>query len=142
MTYGFALFGALAGTGGLSAMSPPPLAVSRMMFYPVGLVLCFLTAAAAYFIWTGGGQGGVPALRLYILQLMVMCLWPWLFFRLHWQLFAFFWGLLLLGLISLTMAGFRLCRPVCYWLMLPYLLWTLYTVYLNLGYYLLNSLPT
>ena len=58
----------------------------------------------------------------------------------QWRLFSFFWLLLLVALITLTMAGFRYLRKSAYWLMIPYLLWTLFAAYLNLGYYLLNNI--
>mgnify|MGYP000870472104 CR=1 FL=1 len=46
--------------------------------------------------------------------------------------------LLLLALLSLTMAGFRYIRKSSYWLLVPYFLWVLFAGYLNLGIYLLN----
>ena len=76
--------------------------------------------------------------RTYFLQLLVNILWPLFFFRLQWRLFAFFWLLLLLALLSLTMAGFRYIRKSSYWLLVPYFLWVLFAGYLNLGNYLLN----
>ena len=65
-------------------------------------------------------------------------LWPIIFFRLKWRLFAFFWLVTLIALVSLVMAGFRYIRKTAYWLILPYFIWLIYAAYLNLGFYLLN----
>ena len=63
---------------------------------------------------------------MYLLQLLVNVLWPVFFFRLEWRLFSFFWLLLLIALVTLTMTGFKYIRPAAYYLMLPYLLWCLF----------------
>lgn len=93
---------------------------------------------AAYLVWSSGDLDRGASLRMYILQLLVNVLWPLFFFRLQWRLFAFFWLLLLLAALSLTMAGFRYIRKSAYWLLVPYFLWVLFAGYLNLGIYLLN----
>lgn len=82
-------------------------------------------AFAAYLVFnTDDIDRGAP-LRMYLLQLLVNVLWPVFFFRLEWRLFSFFWLLLLIALVTLTMTGFKYIRPAAYYLMLPYLLWCL-----------------
>ena len=76
---------------------------------------------------------------MYTAQLFVSALWPLIFFRLGLRLVAFFWLLLLVALLTLTLSGFRYIRKSAYWLLLPTLLWVLFAGYLNLGFYLLNA---
>jgi tryptophan-rich sensory protein len=93
---------------------------------------------AAFIIYNANDIDSGKLLRIYLLQLFFNALWPIIFFRLKWQLFAFFWLVTLIALVSLVMAGFRYIRKTAYWLILPYFIWLIYAAYLNLGFYLLN----
>ena len=129
-------------SGGFSSFEPlkaPPLTPPASIFPIVWTVLYMMMGLAAYLVWNSGDVAQTSTLRLYLLQLIVNALWPIFFFRLQWRLFAFFWLLLLIALVTLTMAGFRHIRKSAYWLMVPYLLWILFAAYLNLGVYLLNK---
>lgn len=124
--------------GGLSGISeaashPPPI-----VFPIVWGVLYLLMGIAAYLVWNSGDLDRGASLRLYLLQLLVNALWPLLFFRLQWRLAAFFWILLLIALVSLTLTGFTYIRKAAGRLLVPYLLWILFAAYLNLGFYLMN----
>ena len=46
-------------------------------------------------VWNTDDIDRAPPLRRYFLQLVVNVLWPVIFFRLQWRLFAFFWLVLL-----------------------------------------------
>lgn len=122
-----------------STLKAPPLAPPAQVFLPVWVALYVMMAVAAYLVWNTDSYDRAPSLRLYLLQLVVNALWPLFFFRLEWRLFAFFWIMFLIALITLTMAGFKYLRLASYWLMVPYLLWVLFAAYLNLGFFLLNS---
>ena len=119
-------------------LEKPPLSPPAAVFPIVWSALYLLMGIAAYLVWSSGDLDRGASLRMYFLQLLVNILWPLFFFRLQWRLFAFFWLLLLLALLSLTMAGFRYIRKSSYWLLVPYCLWVLFAGYLNLGIYLLN----
>lgn len=116
----------------------PPFSPPGWLFPIAWSILYFLMAIAAYLVWVTSETERALALRWYLVQLLVNVLWPLIFFRLEWRLFAFFWLLLLIALVSLTMVGFRYVSKAAYWLLVPYLLWLLYAAYLNLGIYLLN----
>ena len=141
LTFAFAAVGSLlGGFGGFRGLAAPPLTPPAIIFPIVWSALYLLMGIAAYLVWNSGDVDMSTVLRLYLLQLAVNALWPFFFFRMQWRLFSFFWLLLLVALITLTMAGFRYMRKSAYWLMVPYLLWTLFASYLNLGYYLLNNI--
>lgn len=75
---------------------------------------------------------------IYYLQLAVNLLWPIAFFVLKWRFFAFLWILLLLVLIIIMIIKFYNKNKVAGLIQIPYLLWTVFATYLNLGIYLLN----
>lgn len=132
------LGGLLGGNGGFEQLAKPPLTPPAAVFPIVWTVLYVMMGLAAYLIWNSGDLDRVACLRMYYAQLLVNALWPLLFFRLQWRLAAFFWILLLLALLTLTMSGFAYIRKAAYWLLVPAFLWTLFAGYLNLGIYLLN----
>ncbi len=141
VTYGLGAGVARIGfkAGVYDSLVPPPYAPSRQLLYGVWVSVLLLAALAAYLVWMTDDIRGAPALRMYLLQLMLLSAWPWLFFRLEWRLFGFFWGLFLAAMILLTMAEFKILHPAARTLMVPYFIWTLFNVYLNMGFYLLNA---
>lgn len=128
----------LGGNFTFAALQKPPLTPPEWVFPVVWIILYILMGVAAYLAWNTEGTDTRSLLRPYLWQLGVNMLWPFFFFRLEWRLFAFFWLLLLIALVSVTMAKFRGASRAAYWLMLPYLLWILFAAYLNLGFYLFN----
>jgi len=75
---------------------------------------------------------------IYYFQLFVNALWSIFFFVLKWRLFSFFWILLLLVLIVWMIIYFYKKHKLAGLLQIPYLLWTAFATYLNLGIYILN----
>ena len=133
------LGGFIGGSSALyESLVEPPLAPPAILFPIIWPILYVLMASAAYLAWAANPGERSPALRWYAVQLVINMLWPLLFFRLGWFLVAFFWLLLLIAAVALTMVGFRYLSKTAYWLMVPYLLWLLFAAYLNLGTYLLN----
>lgn len=136
----------LAGIGTLLGGSPstegltmPPLAPPDWLFPIAWTILYGLMSYAAYLVFISGDIDRGPALRLYLLQVLVNILWPFFFFRLEWRLFAFLWLLLLLALVVLTAWRFKPISQTAYRLLLPYMVWLLFAGYLNLSIYLLNG---
>jgi len=130
--------GLLGGTEGFDVLNKPPLTPPGWVFPVVWTILYSLMGWAAYLVWKANDIDGARSLRLYLLQLAVNALWPLFFFRLSWRLFAFFWILLLILLVSILLSSFRYIRRAAFWAILPYFLWLLFAAYLNLGFYLLN----
>lgn len=132
------LGGFLGGTSAFETLRKPPLTPPAIVFPIVWTILYLLMGFAAYLVWNTDDIDRAPPLRMYFLQLVVNVLWPVIFFRLQWRLFAFFWLVLLFGLVSLTATGFRYIHRTAGRLMIPYQLWLLFAGYLNIGVYLLN----
>lgn len=129
----------LGTTDTYGGLVKPPLSPPAWLFPVAWSILYVLMAVAAYLVWQASPAERSGALRLYLAQLIVNILWPLFFFRLEWRLFAFFWLLLLVALVSLTMVGFRALSKPAFRLLVPYLLWLVFAGYLNLGTYFLNA---
>lgn len=138
------------GVGGLAALltrgsmeaygslRQPPLSPPGWVFPVVWSLLYLLMAVAAYLVWMKGGPGRDRALALYGAQLGANFLWPLLFFNLQNYALAFFWLVLLWGLVLVTIWRFYRVSPAAGRLLVPYLVWVTFAGYLNAGVWLLN----
>lgn len=125
---------------GYASCELPPLAPPGWVFPVVRTLLCLLMGLSSYLALRSHApqQEKRSAAWLYLAQLAVSLIWPILFFRLGWRLFAFFWLMLLWLLALLTQNAFsRLSRTAGY-LLLPQLLWVAFSGYLNLTVWMLN----
>lgn len=129
----------LGGTLNFDDLQKPSFTPPAWVFPVAWAILYGLMAVAAYLVYVSGDIDRGSPLRLYLLQVIVNSLWPLFFFRLEWRLLAFFWLLLLLGLVIFTAIGFRPISKVAFWLMIPYILWLLFAAYLNFSFYVLNG---
>ncbi len=137
-TFILAGIGTWLGMPSTDGLTAPPLAPPDWLFPIVWTILYALMAIAAYLVFVSEDIDRGQPLRFYLLQVLVNVLWPLVFFRLEWRLFAFFWLLFLLALVLLTAVGFKPISRTAWQLMLPYIAWLVFAGYLNLGYYLLN----
>ena len=125
------------------ALNQPPLSPPPIVFPIVWTVLYVLMALAAFRTHRALKQSGeLSRVRylvfLYTLQLAMNAIWPQIFFHTDQYLFAFIWLLVLLAvLIVLQVLYYRTDKIAC-WMMLPYVLWTVFAGYLTIGVYLLN----
>lgn len=137
------LVGAAAGAltagsigGWYAALIHPPGTPPNALFGPVWSVLYVLMGVAAWRIWRLVQAG--PALRLWGWQLAVNAAWTPVFFGLHRPLAALGVLVLLLVLLGLTIRRFATIDRPAAALLVPYLLWSLYALYLNAGICWLN----
>lgn len=119
-------------------LNQPPLAPPEWLFPVVWTILYAMMGAASYQIYSSGSDERRGAMALYVIQLAVNFCWTLVFFRFHALGAAAAILILLNVLLVLTVVRFWKIRRSAGWLMLPYLLWTLFASYLNLGIYFLN----
>jgi benzodiazapine receptor len=139
-----------ASTSGLTAqavrgwyltLTPPPGTPPNWLFAPVWATLYVLIGIAAWLIWRLPAHlftAKNAALRLWGWQLLANALWTPAFFGLHSTTLGLVVLLPLLVLIGLTIVRFARLRPIAAAMMAPYLLWSGYATYLNLGFWWLN----
>lgn len=119
-------------------LEAPPLSPPGWVFPVVWSVLYVLMGVAAGRVVKSGDMDSGKALTLYYLQLGINVLWPLFFFRLEWITFAAVWLLLLTVAVCATWRQFREMDTASGWLLVPYLLWCLFALYLNIGFAVLN----
>lgn len=118
----------------------PPFSPPGWIFPIVWIILYALMGISAYFIYTSKATVRQKnfALAVYGIQLVVNFLWSIVFFRLKMLGFSVAIILLLLLLIVVMICVFYRIRPVAAYLNIPYLLWTAFASYLNIGLLILN----
>ena len=119
-------------------LTPPPWAPPGWVFPVVWTVLYILMGVAAGLVARTEDMDRDGALWLYYIQLGLNVLWPLIFFRFEWITVAAVWLALLVVAVLATWRRFRAIHPVAGWLLVPYLLWCLFALYLNVGFAVLN----
>ncbi len=126
--------GAWYATLAKPAWTPP-----GALFAPVWTLLYALMGISAWLVWRRiGFRGATAALSLFVAQLSLNALWPYLFFGLHRPDIAFAEILVLWMAILATLLAFWRITPPAGALMLPYLLWVSFAAALNLALWRLN----
>lgn len=121
-------------------LDKPSLAPPAWLFPVVWTILYTLMGVSSYLVLTSNADKEEiqNALKIYALQLLVNFLWPTFFFNFQWYLFAFFWLILLWGLVLLMIWRFKDISKVAAYLNIPYILWLTFAAYLNFSIWLLN----
>jgi len=122
-----------------AALVKPPLNPPNHVFGPLWTVLYTLMAVSAWIVWkTRPSPCRHRGLRLFLVQLGLHFLWPWIFFGRHRMLTAFVDLVVLWVAILLTSLTFRKMSHTAAWLLVPYLAWVTFAAYLNLAIWRLN----
>lgn len=116
----------------------PPLAPPGWLFPIVWTILYILMGISFYLILESDSYDKDEAYVVYFLQLFVNGLWSIFFFVLKWRLFSSIWLALLIVLIVIMIIRFYKINKTAGLLQIPYLLWCLFALYLNIGVYILN----
>ena len=140
------------GVGGLSAwltregsrifgeaVNQPPLSPPMWVFPVVWSILYTLMGISAAMVsLTSRSRERNTGLNLFVAQLIVNFFWSLIFFNAQAYGLAFFWLLLLWGLVLAMILTFHLVDPLAAKLQIPYLLWLTFAAYLSFGVWLLN----
>lgn len=118
-------------------LQKPPLAPPNWLF-PIVWTILYALMGVSYGILQSKGKLDEEAKRIYWIQLGINVLWPIAFFVLRWRFFAFLWIILLVLAIIQMIRMFTKRDSLAAKLQIPYLIWTLFASYLNLGTYILN----
>ncbi len=119
-------------------LNKPPLSPPGFIFGIVWTVL-YILMGISYGILDYKNLIDNNTKNIYYFQLLVNLLWPIAFFVFKWRLFAFIWLVLLIILIIKMIIEFYKKDKVAAYLQIPYLLWSIFASYLNIGVYLLNK---
>ena len=75
---------------------------------------------------------------VYAVQMTFFFCWMIWFFNLGWRGFAAIWLLGMILSILAMIAVYRGISRLAAWLQVPYLLWSIFALYLNIGFFILN----
>ena len=132
---GFALSNHALSTWFLSLRRPPGMTPSNV-FGSIWAAIYLTIGLAGWLAWRH--CGGSRPVRLWGWQLALNASWLPAFFALHSPLLALVILAALLPMIILTTRSFAEISRLAAWLMVPYAAWTLYSLYLTVGFCWLN----
>jgi len=121
-----------------SALRRPPLSPPGSLFPIVWTILYILMGISSYLVFRSENPLRESALKTYGLQLLFNFFWSILFFRFSLYFPALLWLLAMTALILLMLYQFYRISRIAAFLQLPYLLWCLFALYLNLAVCFLN----
>ena len=107
------------------------------IFAPVWTTLYLMMTLAIWFFWHSKNRD-MNTIYIYFIHIVFNTTWSIVFFGLHQILFALIVLLVLIFLIIILIIRFKRVNLVSYYLMIPYLLWTLYALFLNFSLLILN----
>ena len=120
-----------------NTLNKPPLSPPGFIFGIVWTIL-YILMGISYGILDTKNLIDEKINKIYYLQLIVNLIWPILFFVFKWRLFSAIWIILLVILVIKMIIEFYRKNKLSAYLQIPYLLWTIFATYLNIGVYLLN----
>lgn len=128
----------ISGSIDYNTLEKPPLSPPSILF-PIMWTILYALMGVSYGILKSNNLIDSNINSIYYLQLFVNALWSIFFFILKWRFFAFVWILLLLTLVIIMTIKFYNKNKIAGLIQIPYILWTAFATYLNLGIFLLNN---
>ena len=120
-------------------VSQPPLSPPAWVFPVVWTILYTLMGiSAARVSLAPQSRERSTGLNLFVAQLIVNFFWSLIFFNAQAYGLAFFWLLVLWGLVLAMILTFHQVDPLAAKLQIPYLLWLTFAAYLSFGVWLVN----
>lgn len=116
----------------------PPLAPPGWLFPVVWTILYILMGISFYLILEENNYDKDSSYLVYFIQLFVNGLWSIFFFVFKLRLFSSIWLILLIILIAIMIVKFYRINKLAGLLQIPYLLWCIFALYLNISIYILN----
>lgn len=128
----------ISGSIDYNTLEKPPLSPPSILF-PIMWTILYALMGVSYGIFKSNSLIDSNINSIYYLQLFVNALWSIFFFIVKWRFFAFVWILLLLVLVIIMTIKFYNKNKIAGLIQIPYILWTAFATYLNLGIFLLNN---
>jgi len=128
----------ISGSIDYNTLEKPPISPPSILF-PIMWTILYALMGVSYGILKSNNLIDSNINSIYYLQLFVNALWSIFFFILKWRFFAFVWILLLLALVIIMTIKFYNKNKIAGLIQIPYILWTAFATYLNLGIFLLNN---
>lgn len=130
-------YGSIVAKGFYATLNRPAWAPPAWLFGPVWLCLYGMISLAGFLAWQSG-RARPRDFAVYVSQLALNALWPWLFFVWTSGVWSFAGIVLLWGVILLNVVFFWRCSRVASLLLVPYLLWVSFAAALTWACWQLN----
>lgn len=127
-----------SGSGAYKQMIQPSFAPPAILFPIVWTILYILMGISFYLISESNNILKGDAKFIYYLQLAVNLLWSFFFFTFKWYLFSSIWIVLLIILVINMIKRFKAINKLSGYLQIPYLIWLIFALILNISIYILN----
>ncbi|MEE1186676.1 MAG: TspO/MBR family protein [Acutalibacteraceae bacterium] len=131
-------FFVMSGIEKYNLLQKPPLTPPSAVFGIVWTVLYILMGIAAYLVKSSDCYDKQSALQLHYIQLALNLMWTFFYFRLGMYLVAALVLIALIFAVVFTIIRFSQCCVTAGRLMLPYLIWCLFALYLNIAIVVIN----
>lgn len=105
------------------------------ILFPIMWSMLYLLMTISVYLATKNSD---DAYKIYFIQLIVNAFWTVIFFGLKLRLLAFLWIIFLFILVIIMIKKFYKENKNAGLLQIPYIIWLLIAMYLNLSIYLLN----
>ena len=115
-----------------------PINVPGIVFPIVWVILYILMGISIYIISEDDYSDKKRSYTLYIIQLIMNSLWTLFFFGFKWYTFSRIWIVLLLIVVLLMIYNFSKINKTAAFLQIPYVIWLLFALYLNITIAILN----
>ena len=115
-----------------------PINVPGIVFPIVWVILYILMGISIYIISEDDYSDKKRSYTLYIIQLIMNSLWTLFFFGFKWYTFSSIWIVLLLIVVLLMIYNFSKINKTAAFLQIPYVIWLLFALYLNITIAILN----
>lgn len=121
-------------------MNKPPLSPPGWVFSVAWTILYILMGLASYFIFISDSDSHSKTIALvfYAIQLAMNFMWSLMFFNWKMYLASFAWLMIMWFIILVCAFRFYSISKTATYLFVPYIVWTTFAAYLNLGSYLVN----
>lgn len=115
----------------------PPLSPPKILF-PIIWSIIYLLLGISYFLYKTTNISNSRIDFIYYIQLIVNYLWSFIFFTWKLRFIAIIWIIMLLILIIILYKAYYNKYKLSAYLLIPYIIWTIFATYLTIGIYILN----
>lgn len=115
-----------------------PVNVPKIIFPIVWTILFILMSISCYIVSNSKSKEKDNAIIIYAVQLVINSIWSLLFFGFDLYLISALWIVLLMIFVIVMIVKFYKINKLSAYLQIPYVIWLIFALYLNVGIYILN----
>lgn len=123
-------------TGSYEVINKPFLSPNKILFPIVWSILYLLMGISLYIALNE--EFNLKTIIIFSVQLAINLIWPFIFFELTWYVLSALWIILLIYFVILMIVDFYNIKKSAGYLQIPYFIWLLFALYLNIGVAILN----